>query len=401
MSARSDVLVVGAGLGGAIATAALSRTGIAVTIVDRHAIYRPDFRAEQLVGRQTDALRQLGLLDGIVRQALPVTGATAARRGKVVDANRDVHYGLRYDDMVNATRDLAHGAEFVTGQAAAITTGADEQVVSLIDGTILRARLVIVATGLNSDELLRSVGIERLTLSANHSLTFGFDVETSRQGVLTCYGERPGDGIDYLTVFPIGATMRANLFCYREPTDDWARSFKLRPKQALLEIMPLLEQSLGTFEVTGKVLARFNSIRRAENVGRQGIVLIGDAYQSSCPAVGSGVGRILSDVATLGRLVPEWLATPGMGADKIDGFYADAAKCRFDAKAIRDARHRRELCLNTGWDWQARRALHLHGRRARRWIYDALQGLRPVVRGEVLVDAATMLPNVDRLSPMP
>ena len=385
-----------------MAAALLSRAGLDVTVIDRQATCRPDFRAEQLVGPQTDALRSLGLLDGIVRQTVPVAGATARSHGKIIDANCHVHYGLRYEDMVNAAREMAPGARFITGRVTRIAPAPDEQVVSLADGGSVRTRLVVVATGLNNDGLLRPLGIERLTLSANHSLTFGFDVETSSRGIVTCYGERPGDGIDYLTVFPIGAVMRANLFCYREPDDEWAKSFRLRPKQALLEIMPSLEHGLGAFEVTGKVMARFNSIRRAENMRQPGIVLIGDAYQSSCPAVGSGVGRILSDVATLARLAPDWMATPGMGLDKIQAFYAEPGKCRVDAKAIRDACHRRELFLNAGWQWQARRALHLHGRRARQWFRETIQGLRPATDGAgSAMDPATMMPTLDHTLPVP
>lgn len=154
---------------------------------------------------------------------MPIAGAIAASHRRIVDAARDVHYGLHYEEMVNATRVVPNGARFVAGQLAAIKTIGDRQKVSLVDGTTLKARLVAVATGLSNDNLLRPLGTERLTLSANHSLTFGFDADTSWRGVLTCYGERPGDGIDYLTVFPIGAVMRANLFCYREPNDEWAR----------------------------------------------------------------------------------------------------------------------------------------------------------------------------------
>ena len=377
MPFSSDILVVGAGLGGALAAAVLGRAGFQVTVVDRYATYPQDFRAEQLVGPQIEVLRGFGLLDGIVRQTLAVPSATAACHGKVIDANAAVHYGLPYEDMVNATRSLAIGTQFVTGRVTRIETGAGNQLVTLADGTSLTARLVVLAAGLNCDALLRPLGIDRATISVNHSLTFGFDIETSSRRILTYYGERVGDGIDYLTIFPFGSEMRANLFCYRDPGDDWARSFKSRPKQAILEVMPQLEQVLGSFEVTGKVQARFNPICRAENVRQAGIVLIGDAYQSSCPAVGSGINRILSDVATLSRLAPEWFASPGMGADKIGRFYADQMKCQVDEKALCDARSRRELCLNASWDWRARRSLRFQARRTRSWLYEIARSLRP------------------------
>ena len=359
----SDVLIVGAGLGGATAAAVLSRAGYDVVVVDRHAAYPADFRAEQLVGSQTDALRRLGLLDGIVGQSTPMPNATSACYGKVIDQTHSVHYGIAYADMVNAARSLAVGAKFITGRVAQVATGAAAQTVVLADGTALEARLVVLATGPNDSSLLAPLGITRTMLSEHHSLTFGFDLQTASRRILVYYGERPGDRMDYLAVFPIGDAMRANLFCYLDPGDPWVKLFKRDPKQALLGVMPSLERTIGPFEVVGKVQVRPNSIQRAEAWQREGVVLIGDAYQSSCPAVGTGIGRILADVEALSRFVPSWLATPGMGVDKLAQFYQDPAKRQFDDKAVRDAQFRRALCSETGWRWKAYRTQYYYRRR--------------------------------------
>ena len=270
-------------------------------------------RSSWWVGKPT-RLRRLGLLDGIVGQTAPAPSATATCYGKVIDETISPHYGFRYEDMVNAARAQAAAARFVTGRVAQISTGPDRQRLVLADGTVIEARLVVLATGPNCGDLLPQLGIERRILSEHHSLTLGFDVQTASRRVLVCYGERAGDGMGYLTVFPIGDTMRANLFCYRAPGDPWVKSFKRDPKRALLDVMPSLERLLGPFEITGKVQVRPNSIHRAENVRRQaGMVLIGDAFQSSCPAVGKGVGRILADLEVLRRLVPAWLEHAGHG----------------------------------------------------------------------------------------
>ena len=359
-----DVLIVGAGLGGATAAAVLSRAGCSVAVVDRHAAYPADFRAEQLVGSQTDAFRRLGLLDGIVGRTTPMPSATSACYGRVIDQTHSLHYGMHYADMVNAARSLASGATFITGRVAQVTTGPKSQTVALADGTALEARLVVLATGPNDSSLLGPLGISRTMLSEHHSLTFGFDLQATWRRNLVYYGERPGDGMDYLAVFPIGAVMRANLFCYLDPGDPWVKLFKRDPKQALLGVMPSLEQSLGPFEVVGKIQVRPNSIQRAENAWqREGVVLIGDAYQSSCPAVGTGIGRILADVEGLSRFVPSWLATPGMGVEKLAQFYQDPAKQRFDDQAVRNARFRRALCTEAGWRWKAYRTQYYYRRR--------------------------------------
>jgi len=395
---KSDVLVVGAGLGGAAAAAVLSRAGCDVVVVDRHTTYPADFRAEQLVGSQTDALRRLGLLDGIVGQTTPMPGATAACYGKVIDSTYSLHYGLRYEDMVNMARSLATRARFVTGRVAQVVTGLETQKVVLADGAVFEARLVVLATGPSCSDLFPSLGIERTMLSEHHSLTLGFDVQTVSRRILVYYGERAGDRMDYLTVFPIGDTMRANLFCYLDPSDPWARSFKLNPKQALLDVMPSLEQAIGPFEIVGKVQVRPNSIQRAENVRQQaGVVLIGDAFQSSCPAVGTGIGRILADVEVLRRLVPSWLATPGMGADKIEQFYSDPAKCRFDTQALRDTRHRRALCTETSWRWKAYRTQHYYRRRTLGVISRAVRRSTPLLDGATVGPQRNQGAGTDRL----
>lgn len=359
----SDVLIVGAGLAGATAAAVLSRSGYDIVVVDRHAAYPVDFRAEQLVGSQTDALRRLGLLDGIVGQMAPMPNATSACYGKVIDQTHSLHYGMHYADMVNATRSLAVGARFITGRVAQVTTGPDVQTVVLAGGTALQARLIVLATGPNDSSLLAPLGISQTMLSKHHSLTFGFDLRTASRRILVYYGERPCDRMDYLTIFPIGDAMRANLFCYLDPNDPWIKLFKRDPKQALLGVMPSLGRTIGLFEVVGKVQVRPNSIHRAEVRQREGVVLIGDAYQSSCPAVGTGIGCILADAEALNRLVPSWLATPGMGVEKLAQFYQDPTKRRFDDQALRNTKFRRALCTGTSWRWKAYRTQYYYRRR--------------------------------------
>ena len=218
-------------------------------------------------------------------------------------------------------------------------------------------------------------------LRKHHSLTFGFDLRAAQRRNLVYYGERPGDRMDYLAVFPIGDAMRANLFCYLDPGAPWVKLFRRDPKQALLGVMPSLQQALGPFEVVGKVQVRPNSIQRAETWQREGVVLIGDAYQSSYPAVGTGIGRILADVEALSRLVPSWLATPGMDIEKLAQFYQDPAKQRFDDQAVRNAKFRRALCTEASWRWKAYRTQHYYRRRTLGAISRAVGRDTPSVGG--------------------
>ena len=66
------------------------------------------------------------------------------------------------------------------------------------------------------------LGIDREVISACHSILLGFDLQPADRAfafpALTYFAEQPGDRMAYITLFPIGATMRANLFGYRDST---------------------------------------------------------------------------------------------------------------------------------------------------------------------------------------
>ena len=55
------------------------------------------------------------------------------------------------------------------------------------------------------------------------------------------------------------------------------------------------------------------------------------------------------------RHIPRWLATPGMGADKIAAFYADPVKRAYDAHSADKAFFLRSLSIDPGLAWTARR----------------------------------------------
>ena len=49
-----------------------------------------------------------------------------------------------------------------------------------------------------------------------------------------------------------------------------------------------------------------------------GLVLLGDAFQSVCPTTGTGLSKVLTDVDVFCHdCVPDWLATSGMGIEKL------------------------------------------------------------------------------------
>jgi 2-polyprenyl-6-methoxyphenol hydroxylase-like FAD-dependent oxidoreductase len=91
-----------------------------------------------------------------------------------------------------------------------------------------------------------------------------------------------------------------------------------------------------------------------------GVVLIGDAFQNACPSTGMGVSKVLTDVDLLySEYVPQWLATRGMGCEKMATFYSDPRKCSTDTGALEKAQYRRRASTDPSLRWRIHR-LRLH-----------------------------------------
>jgi 2-polyprenyl-6-methoxyphenol hydroxylase-like FAD-dependent oxidoreductase len=364
-----DVAVVGAGLSGTLAAITLGKAGYRVALIDRHAVYPEEFRVEKIGGDLVSRFQRLGLLDAVEAAARPFAEIVNARRGRILDRTRAPHFGFSYEAFIAAMRAaLPESVDFIVGRVNDLKTSAARQTVILHEQPSIAARLVVLATGMG-DILRRSLGIERHTIHQRQSLTFGFDVrptnaEALRYPSVTYYGERVSDGIDYLSLFPIAGGTRANLFTFRDHRDPWVKAFREKPKETLVATLPGLTRVLGDFEVVGRVQNWIMDLTVAQNCRQAGVVLIGDAYQTSCPAAGTGVSRLLTDVERLCTVyVPRWLKTSGMPASKIAAFYDDAGKQAVDQRALRLAEYRRSLTVATDLRWRAHRLMLLSRRR--------------------------------------
>jgi len=314
----TDIAIVGAGLGGSLAAVVLARAGYRVALIDRYRAYPPEFRVEKFAGDQVELLRRLGLFECVAAASTRFEQVINARRGRVIDRTNTPHYGIFYQDFVNVVRaQLPGSAMFMVGQAIDIRADAERPQVILADDTVVEARLVVIATGMLG-ALRRRLGIVRRDTFEKHSISFGFNIAPGPGAAfdfpaLTYYGEQVSDCVDYLSLFPIGDVMRANLFTFRDHRDPWARDLRRQPAATLVETMPGLQRFLGGFEVVGKVQNWTMDLYELEDYLRDGVVLIGDAFQTSCPAAGTGVSRLLTDVHRLCAVhVPRWFASDGM-----------------------------------------------------------------------------------------
>jgi 2-polyprenyl-6-methoxyphenol hydroxylase-like FAD-dependent oxidoreductase len=357
----TDIAIVGGGLAGSTAAAMLERAGIPAILIDPHRVYPPDLRCEKLDGRQVGILRRTGLAEPVLHAATHDGSVWIARFGYLLDKKPSDQHGILYDSLVNTIRaQIRSDTGMVHSKAIAISTSPERQKIVLSNDEEISARLVVLANGLNVG-LRHTLGIERRVISPCHSITAGFDITPVGRSrfdfpALTYYPERSRDRMAYLSLFPIGGMMRANLMVYREIDDPWFRQLRQAPEQALLAMMPGLDRIADRFKVTGQIRIRPADLYASSGHRRAGVVLVGDAFATSCPAAGTGTNKVFTDVERLcNHYIPAWLSTEGMGENKIATFYDDPVKTECDAWSTAKAFHLRSLSIDNGLSWRARR----------------------------------------------
>lgn len=357
----TDIAIVGGGLAGSTAAAMLGRAGISTVLIDPHVTYPPELRCEKLGGNQLTLLRKTGLAETTLRATTLDGEVWEARFGYVVTKKPSDQHGIMYDTLVNTVRaQIPRDVSTIHAKVVAISNSDERQKLVLSDDEEISARLVILANGLNLG-LRHMLGITRRVISHCHSVTLGFDVEPVGRPAfefpaLTYWPGRTAARMSYLSIFPIGNQMRANLMVYREMDDPWLSAFKAAPEQTMCESMPRLRHMLGEFTVSRPVKVRPADLCVNDNYLQPGVVLAGDAFSTSCPAAGTGTTKVFNDVQLLCNIhIPRWLATEGMDSGKIAAFYNDPEKIACEEACLRKAYHLRSLSIDNGLGWRAQR----------------------------------------------
>jgi 2-polyprenyl-6-methoxyphenol hydroxylase-like FAD-dependent oxidoreductase len=358
----TDIAIVGGGLAGSTAAAMLSRAGIPTILVDPHPIYPPDFRVEKLSGHeQIERFRKTGIAAATLRSATHDGENWIARFGYLLDKKPSEQYGIMYDALVNAIRaEIQGNVETVYTKVTSISPSPARQKVVLANGEEISARLVVLANGL-SVSLRNQLGIGREVVSPCHSISLGFDLAPVGRASFPCsamtyFSERSSDRIPYITLFPIGSRMRANLFVYRQMEDPWLRQMRRAPEETLNASLPRLRRLIGDFAISTKIEIRPADMYESSGYRQAGIVMVGDAFKTTCPVTGTGTDKVFTDVERLCHVhIPAWLATKGMDAKKICAFYDDPIKVACDAWSIGKSYSFRSVTLDNGPYWRMHR----------------------------------------------
>lgn len=356
-----DVAIVGAGVAGTSATTLLARAGIETALIDPRPAHPDEFRAEKLVQSQMDIVDRIGLGPTVRAATTRADEMWVARFGRVIQQIAAQEYGFAYGDLANALRrGLPDRVHMIQGRVASLETNEDRQRVHLPDGRLVEARLVILATGQGAT-LHRQLDIRRAVRSPAHSLSVGFDFSVPARSspfpALTYYAEHFGRRLAHMTVFPIGETMRGNIFAYPDVSDDWPRAFRKAPDDTLRLLFPGFCRLYPAWGIASPVDLRPVDLLVPEGHRRPGVALIGDAFSIVCPVPGDGLTKVFTDVERLCLThIPAWLASPGMGAAKIGAFYDDPVKRKVDEDAMARSEFGREFATNGRLGWSLRRA---------------------------------------------
>lgn len=333
---------MGAGFAGTSLTWALRQHSLRIALIDRQAKYPEAFRAEKLETDQVAMLNQLDLLDARRPATPPLRHVDCYRDGVHYRNDVNEQYGIHYTDTVNNLRQLAKShSELIISKISALYTSPTTQTVELTDGRRLTSRLIIMCTGGNiANPLLAALGVTRAPKPHMRSLSFAFDIER-RDGApfgftsFTYFLDPRRHGIDLITLFPLGTTIRVNLFTQWLPRDPRVSALRQQPLKELETYFPDLFPIIGDSRLSNDqpVEAFPTGYYRLEGTNKPGIVVVGDEFQSVSPATGLGLSKVLTDVIVLGELVPQWLATPGMDIAKTQHYYRHPRKRAMDNKA--------------------------------------------------------------------
>jgi geranylgeranyl reductase family protein len=346
LPAACEVLVVGAGPAGSAAAITLARAGLDVVLVDQHAFPRDKVCGDGLIPDAHNALRKLGVLDAVMRQAQPsgFVGCVGPRGGRIDVAGALAVLPRKALDLILCRAAVDAGARmfaplrFMAPLEANDGSGEARVVGATLrhgDTTCeLRARWLVLASGAVPQALM-AAGMSTRTSPSGVALR-GYvknDAMVGRIDKLEVVWHRvvtPGYGWIFPCaggVFNIGVGMgdshtrggksakrELNL---RQAMDDFVSAYA--PARALMETGTLLGPMKGAPLRCTLEGARFT---------RPGLIVAGEAAGSTYSFTGEGIGKAMET----GILAAEAVLTGAADAAVRAGYEAKlrALKPRFD-----------------------------------------------------------------------
>ena len=335
-----DIAIVGAGFAGLNLAHATAAQGLDVAVVDKRTTCPDIFRAEKIEPDQASVMRDLGTLQFRSPKCEPIGKTLRISGDSVSEVDTVEQYGISYSDTINSLRDNLPSQVTCIHETASEIVPGDVARIVLSNGEEVVARLVVLACG-DYNKLIGAIGIPRQQHDDLVSLSFGFDIRRQDgsdfdfNGLNYFLPDMP-NGVQYLTVFPIGSRMRVNLFTRMRRSDPLATSLRQDTLATLNKLFPDLPGYLGDVVLDSRVQVMPTTYYRLEEQVLPAVVVVGDAFQSVSPATGSGLSKVLIDVQTLSEdFIPRWRNQRVISADDVAAYYRNRCKVDSDRNSLK------------------------------------------------------------------
>ncbi|MGK5685111.1 FAD-dependent monooxygenase [Actinoplanes sp. URMC 104] len=340
----AHIVVVGAGIGGLAAAAALGRRGVHCLVVERSPVLSPAGGGIQIAPNGSAVLHRLGLAGPLGEAARPVARelrrwrddrpiATVPLGAEAVRRHGSPYYALRRATLARMLLQAAqrHAEVRFGTPCVGVTDRGDQAVVLLGDGTRLTADAVVGADGLHS--------VVRRAVLADRPRSSGF---VAFRGTVRARSDRvvvrlgPGR---HVVSYPLdGDAGSAVVAVVPEPTAPPAA--RGVPAGEVLAGFPRWHRSVRDLLTSVGRFGRHPLLDRPRPAWRRGrIVLLGDAAHPVLPFLAQGACLALEDAEAL--------------AEGLEG-YQTARAARVDRVAAAGSAGIRELHLPDGPAQRAR-----------------------------------------------
>lgn len=289
-----DVAVVGCGPAGAIAAMQLARKGLRVVALERHAFPRDKVCGDALIADALRVLERVGALQRVRDRSHASTRLSVYSPSGIEVPLATNALVIRRETLDAMLAEMAVEAAAVVakGRVVSIDTVGDRATVHLEEGCSLRARVVILATGVDT-RLLASLGMLERSLASGVAIRCYLHSSVEMQDLVISFERHLYGG--YAWIFPLGGG-HYNVGCGLNA---------IRARRPPINLADALEQFLGTSpvarEISRSILARTPVAGATLRAGLTGaavqrppnVLAIGEAIGTTFPLSGEGVGKAM------------------------------------------------------------------------------------------------------------